>query len=333
MESQILLVTENMNRRKFLAVASASSTFGLAGCVSGFTGGTTETVTVGSASGGSTGLLMEVVLSEDLDAEHGIEIETERAPAPQVTQLLVNEAVDIAYASPQGTASANTQGRNIRIFGPWLADHNSLMALPDSDIEGWEDLREGRLGILPEASGTYNHTSLLLAEAGMSLTENFDLRTGNPGAIHSFNQNEEVDAHLHFPPVSIKSIEEESFREVKFLPNQLEELYGRNLHFVSLAAYEGYLSDNPEIAEAVRSTLLDAADLINEDAETHISNHQDFTGFENDQQVQLAAKRAPPMYPNEWTEEDRNNIVSQLERSKEVGIIPDNAPTDVVASL
>ena len=290
-------------------------------------------MTVGSASAGSTGLLMEVVLSEGLDEEHGITIETERAPAPQVTQLLVNEAVDIAYASPQGAANANRQGRNIAIFGPWLADHNSLMTQPDSDVQGWEDLQGQRLGILPEASGTYNHVALLLAEAGMSLTEDFNLRTGNPGAIHSFNQQGEVAAHLHFPPTSIKSIESGAFREVLFLPDQLQELYGRNLHFVSLAAYDDYLSNNQETARAVRSALLDAATLIHEDASSHISNHQEFTGFENDQQVQMAAERAPAMYPSEWTDEDRNNITSQLERSKEVGIIPSDAPVDVVSDV
>lgn len=322
-----------MRRRAFLAATGAGSAIGLSGCVGSLTGDEQDTVTVGSASAGSTGLLMEVVLSEGLDAEHGIEIETERAPAPQVTQLLVNEAVDISYTSPQGAATANLQGRNIRIFGPWLADHNSLMALPDSDIEGWEDLQGQRLGILPEASGTYNHVALLLAEAGMNLTEDFDLRTGNPGAVHSFNQNDEVAAHLHFPPVTIKSMEEGSFREVLFLPDQLEELYGRNLHFVSLAAYDEYLSNNAETARAVRSALLDAANLIHDDAETHISNHQDFTGFDNDQQVQMAADRAPAMYPNEWSDEDRNNIVSQVERSKEVGIIPEDAPVDVVSDI
>lgn len=321
-----------MRRRAFLTAVGGGA-LGLSGCLGSLTGGQPETVTVGSASAGSTGLLMEVLLSEGLDEEHGIDIETERAPAPQVTQLLVNQAVDIAYASPQGAANANLQGRAIRIFGPWLADHNSLMALPDSDIQGWEDLRGQRLGILPEASGTYNHVSLLLAEAGMSLTEDFDIRTGNPGAIHSFNQNNEVAAHMHFPPVSVRSIEEGSFREVIFLPDQLQDLYGRNLHFVSLAAYQEYLSNNEETATAVRAALIDAADLIHEDAATHIANHQDFTGFENDAQVQMAAERAPPMYPNQWTDQDRSNIRSQLQRSKDVGIIPGDAPTDVVADI
>lgn len=323
-----------MQRRQFLATAGLGATVGVAGCTGGVPGtGDTTTVSVGSASGGSTGLLMEVLLDEGLDEEHGIEIEPERAPAPEVTQLLVNEAVDVAYSSPQGAANANIQGRNIRIYGPWLADHNSLMVLPDSDVEGWEDLLGERIGILPEASGTYNHAAMRLAAEDMNITEDFDLRKGNPGAIHSFNQNQEVAAHFHFPPVSIKSMEEGSFREVEFLPDKLEELFGRNMHFVSLAAYEEFLNDNSEAAQSVRSALLDAAQLIHDDAETYISQHQDFTGFENDEQVKLAAERAPAMYPNEWNDEARDNIVDQLEKSKELGTIPDDAPTDIISDI
>lgn len=323
-----------MQRRDFLATAGLGATIGLAGCSGSVPGGgSTTTVSVGSASSGSTGLLMEVLLSEGLDEEYGIEIEPERAPAPEVTQLLVNEAVDVAYSSPQGAANANLQGRDIRIYGPWLADHNSLMVLPDSDIGGWEDLMGQRVGTLPEASGMFNHAAIRLAAEDMDFNEDFDLRKGNPGAIHSFNQNQEVAAHLHFPPVSIKAMQQQSFQEIEFLPNKLEELFGRNLHFVSLAAYQDFLDNNTEAAQAVRSALLDAAQLVNDDPETYISQNQDFTGFENDEQVQLASERAPAMYPTEWNDEARNNIVDQLEKSKELGTIPEDAPTDVIGNV
>ena len=124
-----------------------------------------------------------------------------------------------------------------------------------------------------------------------------------------------------------------SFREVEFLPNKLEELFGRNMHFVSLAAYQDFLDNNTETARAVRSALLDAAQIIHDDAAGQISQHQDFTGFENDEQVQMAADRAPAMYPVEWNDESRNNITDQIEQSKDLGTVPEDAPTDIIGDI
>lgn len=276
---------------------------------------------------------MEIALGEGLDEEHGVEIETKRASAAKVEQLLVNKAVNVAYASPQGAARANNEGRNIRIYGPWLADHNSLMVRQDSDISSFEDITGKRLGILSSQSGQYNHTALRLAKAGMSLTDDFDLRHGSPGAVHAFDAKKEVAAHMHFIPVTVKTLQEDKFREVEYLPKTLEEMFGRNLHFVCLAAYQNFLDENPKAAKGIRKALIDAAKLVSEDPEKYLKRYKDVVGYENEEQIKIAAKRTPPIYPDAWGDEQRNNITDQLQQSKELGVLAKDAPTDIIADI
>jgi ABC-type nitrate/sulfonate/bicarbonate transport system substrate-binding protein len=341
------------HRREFLKATTAVGIAGLAGCVGGdgggdgddgdggtVTGTPTPTATpepvsieVGTASSGSTGVLMEVALGEELDIENGIDIEPQRAAAPQVEQILVNRGVEVAYMSANGTAKSRAEGREISIFGPWLADHNSLMVLPDSEVESWEDLLGESVGTLPEQTGTFNHTSLRLAAEGMSFTEDFDLRKGSPGSIHSLNARGDIAAHMHFIPVTVKNLEEGNFREVEYLPDKLNELFGRNLHFVSLAAYDSFIDENSEVARGIRQTILDAAELLNNEPSKYLSRYRDVSGYETDAQVEFAAERTPSIYPTEWDDEARSNIKDQVQRGKDLGILPEDVPTDVVADL
>lgn len=326
------------SRRGFLASSGAAALTALAGCTGGTgLGGMTnqvQTVTMATTQTGSLGVLTSIVQEEGFAEEHGIELDIQGAAPGKAMQLLKNEAVVVSIFSPQGASIANTEGSNIRLFGPNLSNHTSLMTATDDgdDIQGWDDLVGESVGILGPPTGMWNHTQLLLAEMGHSM-DDFDFRKGSPGAIHAFDTKGDVAAHAHFVPVTIKAIQSGAMREVLFMPDAFEEIFGHNLQFVPLAAHEEWIEEDPDRARSVRAAMIDAQTLFTESPEETISNYMDVIGLENDEQVSLAVERMPAIYPAEWTSDQKDNVVSQLERSKENGILPPDAPTDIVADL
>ena len=83
----------------------------------------------------------------------------------------------------------------------------------------------------------------------------------------------------------------------------------------------------------MRAALIDAQKLFTESPEETISKYQDVIGLENQKQVDAAVERMPATYPAKWGDAEKENVVNQLELSKKHGIIPDDAPTDIVADL
>lgn len=324
-----------IRRRNYLKASGSLVGAGIvAGCIGDDEDDDSTTVNLASAAAGSTGVLTEVATGEGLDQDNGINLELDLGAPDRVHTLVVGGAVDAGFLAPQGAAMARHEGEaEVSIFGPWLAHHNSVMTLPDEPYESWDDLRGERVGILPPPSGSWNHTKLLLAARDVDMEEEYDMRTGSPGSIHSLDAESDVAAHIHFPPVSVTAQLQDEFREVAFQPDLLEDEFGRNLHFVMLAAQQEWIDENPDLAQAVRRTIMDAQELVIDDPVAIYDEYREESGFETDEEIELAAEITPPIYPNEWDDGTRADVRDQLEQSRELGIIPEGAPVDVTADI
>lgn len=324
-----------MKRRQFLAAAGASATVTLTGCIgSGIVDeDETPTVEVGAAGSGSTGVLTEIAVGEELDLENGVDISPQRAAPPQVFQQIANRGVEVAMFGIQATAAARAEGNEISIYGPWLSNHNSLVVLPDSDVQGYADLVGERVGALSPSSAQHHQIRIRLSLTDEVSYDQFDWRTGNPGAVHSLNVQGEIAAHHGYPPPSVRALVNEEFREVEYYPEVFERELGHNLHYVGLAAWDEFIEENTDTALNIRHALHDAAQLLNDDPHTYLSRYREVSGYESEEEVEFAAERAPPLYPTTWGDEGRANVVDQLERSKDLGAIPEDAPTDIIADI
>ncbi|MFC7216090.1 ABC transporter substrate-binding protein [Saliphagus sp. GCM10025334] len=324
-----------ISRREMLAVTGATGITALAGCSSGGEDSEHTTVTVGTTETGSLGVLTEIIKDRGIDNDHGIEFDVEPTDPASAAQLLQNEAVDTSVFSPQGAATANTEGSDIRLYGPALSNHNAIMTTSNNDdISGMEDLVGKAIGIMPSPSGMWNHMRLLLAEMGLDYEEDFDLRTGAPGGIHGFNARGDVAAHGHFIPVTVTSEEAGDMRPVFYFADRFEEIYGHNLALVPFATRQSYIDENPDAARAARDAIIEAQQLFNDDPAGIIDEYRDVIGLENQEQVDIAAEQMPAAYTGEWGQDAVDRIVQQLERSKELGLIPSDAPTeDIVVDI
>jgi len=323
-----------MDRRKYLQTVSAIGAAAVAGC-SGQPGSSNNqltTVNLGTAGGGSTGVLAEIITNEGIDEEYGISLDLQTSPPPQVQQLVINKGVDFGFLGPKAAAEARLEGRNVSIFGSWLGFHNSLMA-SDPDIESWDDLVGERIGMVPSVSQTYVITASIAAEMGYDFEEDFDLRTGNPNALHSFDANGDVAAHIHFLPPNIRAMDNDEMNEVYFLPDLAQEEFGRQFHLVALAAYQETIEEDVERARKLRQVISEGQRLLNENPEKWLSEYSDTAGYDNEEQIQLAVDRTSTIYPQGWDDDTKAEIRQNIELFKQYGYIAEDAPTDIFAGI
>lgn len=333
-----------MRRRRFLKTVGAGTAIGIAGCTgtqnNGNNGdGQTESedlpvVNIGAASAGSTGVLMDMILGEGLDRKHDLVFEPTRAGPSEVSQLVVNGGVDVGHQAPFQAASARMEGNNVSLFGPWLGNHTSLIVQPDSEYESWEDLQGESIAGLPEPTASYYHTTLRLSHLGMKFEEDFTVEQAGSQAMHSFFERGDVEAHVHFPPVMIPLLADGEIREIELLPNAFDDIYGNNLHFQNLSAYDDWLESNPDIAKRVQDVFIEAAEKMTQSPLDYL--RADYTGtaaYKTDAHFELAAERTKSIYMSTWGEDDKQQIADQINELKDLGHLSQDMPSDVTYSL
>ncbi|MFC6766110.1 ABC transporter substrate-binding protein [Natrinema soli] len=277
---------------------------------------------------------MDLIIGESLDEEHDLNFEVTRAGPSKVNQLVVNGAIDIGHAAPTQAAAANRQGNNMQLFGPWLANHTSLVVKSDSSYESWEDLRGETVATLPEPTASYYDTTLRLSHMDIEFEEAYDVEQAGTQTIHSYFQRGDVDAYVIFPPLLIPTLADGDGREIERLAEPFREIYGGNLHFQNLAASNDWLEENEERASAVVDIFVEASEMMAEDPVSYLeSNYTDTANYETDEHYELAAERTSDIYPGTWEEEDRQQVQDQIEELKDLGHLEGDTPSDVTVTV
>lgn len=336
-----------MQRRDFVKVTGTGIAAGLAGCLggsdddgnestptSGGGDGTSTsagdddltTISFSAAAVGSSGILPTVIKGEELDKANGINLEIERVSPGQVSQLVINRGVELGSISTFGGASANHKGRDIRVFGPILSSHISVIVAEDSSYESWEDLKGEKFGILPEPSGTYYHTMLRLANIDLDMEEDFNLVEGSPPTIQAAFDKGDLEAYVSFPPTVINRLVDPDVpvRRLERLPDVFEEIYGHNLPFHNLAAYQGWIDEDPERAKAAQQTFIDGAKALSEKPVEMLEKHTD--AYSTDAGYEMAKEETPPIYSADW-EATKPLITEQIEDAQDLGAVNKDWPT------
>lgn len=327
-------------RRTYLKGIAGAAAVGLAGCTGtggggdGGDGSDLPTVNLSATAGASFGqLVADVVKGEEFDHQNDINVEITEAGPAEVPQLVINGSVDTGFGNPTGMSMARTEGHEVSLYGPWNANHSSLLAPPDSNVGGWEDLTGEQIGILSPPSGIWNHTTMLLAERGMDLETDFETRTGAPPAIRSWITGGDVTAGVLFYPLIVPPLVDGDLVEVAFIPDLLEETFGRVYDFVNLIALDEWLDESPELAAGMQQAMIDAHEYIRDNPVEVLEGYGADVTVESDEEIELMAEKLPGIVPGWDTDQAKTDIREQLEFVKELGMLPEDAPTDIVADI
>lgn len=300
-----------------------------------------DEVTYATSTGGAIGVVATVVKQEGFDKAHGIDLNVVGTSIADLSLILAEREVDTGIVPVQFPSNIRaTEDLEISAFGTPALNYNGLCTSQENTFDSWHDLVGQRVGILPPPTVAYFHVQMVLAQMGYDLEEDFDVRTGGLSAVHSFDMQGDVDAHVNAPPPQFSEMVAGNIREITWIPNLMEEEFGFVLPFLCLAAYDDWIEEDRERARNVQAAILDATNFLHDRIDTAMERYSDADtepaggfGFESDDERDLALERLPASYPTAWGGAEKDRFIETMELAQDLGIIEADAPADPIADI
>ena len=274
-----------------------------------------------SALPSSIGLLAAIIRDQGLDAEHGLNMTfTEFAP-DQAEQAILTGQVDTGFFPVVSLAQVRAEGQEVVFLRPLQANHGSLIVRADSEYESLEDLQGQTIATLNPVSGIYTSMQVLAAELGMDWEGDFELVSAPPPGLVAFIETGEVEAIVHFEPTVSALLATGEYRSVMSLNDAWQELTGAPLFMLGVAARQSWVDENPEAASRLAALFEDLLTQIAENPEL-LRDYQEELGLD-DEAMDIAVEAMSGIYIPQGAEEIQDNVQLILERSLELGIIPE----------
>lgn len=297
-------------------------------------------VRLSALSGGLTGVAQVIIEENGFDTDNGFQGEYFYNDPDASGQFFLQGNSDIAFDyDVLGAAIARTQDLNVSVFYPILNNNNCVLVLDDSPYESPEDLVGETVGHFGADSGTTTSIGTTLSEFhDINVFEDYQLvETGPPALVELLVQGE-VEAIFNFVPHSSRATIQAPARCILGPLNQtLAELPGGlQNHLSAMTAYEDWLAENPELAQAVMGAWDDAIAWIEEDP-TRITEdpYREFLAQDDPEVLELIAQEVTeiPLFTNDWSEEVRSGAEAWVDLAAEQGILIDANPGGVITSV
>lgn len=290
-----------------------------------------KTILVGTSQGGVLGFASDIIRALNLDSKCGVSLDFKYFSPEDAENALLNGAVDVAYFSPLSTVRANNIGHNLRLFGPALNDHYSVVVQQDSPYTSLDQLRGKKLGILSRTTGGYSDLSIIWAKTGGSVEKDFILVTGKPPILVNFLLTGAVDAILLFEPQVTNLIADEKARRLISLQDLAKQAgLSSPILMLAFAAQEEWLNQHRPQAAGLLCAYYSAFDLIRSDPSLFLPTRvKEILGIENPAVISALQELLPPLYPTVWNQQTRTEILDLLQEAQQLQLI-DSHPNDKI---
>ncbi len=280
-----------------------------------------QKVVIATTKGGMVGLITETVKLHNLDKKNGIELDLKYFDPAKAEEAVFYRQVDAGIFVPIALARVNLKGHNIRMFGPFLWNHTSLMVRKGAPYRSLEDLKGKKLGTLARISGLYTSLAIIARMKGMDLEKDFHLVFGTPPVLFGLLKRGDVDAIVHFDPFVSRMITEGWAEEVLRVNDLWKELTGQPMLMVGLSAYEDWIKKNPELAKKVAKTMADGVEYIKAHTDQVVEALREPQGIKTDAEAALLKKRYPIHLPERWDEKIIESAHLVIRKNVEYGLL------------
>ncbi|MCH7659862.1 MAG: ABC transporter substrate-binding protein [Euryarchaeota archaeon] len=200
------------------------------------------------------------------------------------------DLIDIDYIS---TARERAEGAPIVAFHPYGRTVGGLVVPEDSDIDGLEDLREKRLGVVRRLDKNW-----ILTRAACREFHGFDpdeeatpTEVGSKVGLTEMLQEGEVDGIFQFWPIVPEITETGPYREAFPVSKLVQRLSGtdRKLPISTFLTSEEYFEANPQAIRGFKRAYGEAVDQLTSDDEIWETIGNELM-YENDSEVIRAVR-------------------------------------------
>jgi NitT/TauT family transport system substrate-binding protein len=224
---------------------------------------------------GSPRYLLYAIKRLGLDRDHGFHLDVELVSDETEDGLETVEAklqdgdadlIDIDYIS---TARERAEGAPIVGFHPYGRTVGSLVAAPDSEIAGLDDLRDAEIGVVRRLDKNW-----ILTRAACREDHGFDpeetatpVEAGSKVELSRLLREGEVDAGLQFWQIVPELTEAGDCREVLPMAELVQRLSGTDdrLPVSTFLTSERFLDEHPQTVAGFRDAYRDAVARLRED--------------------------------------------------------------------
>ena len=292
------------------------------------------------AIGSVTEIQAAIIEKYNLDIENGIDISFLPLNPGDIERTFIERRVPIANISPIVASELNLQGKPVRILHPEIHIVYYIGVRKNSSIQTLQDLKGKKLAILPKVTAAYTSTAVILQSAGINPDTDLNLVFTNiPDAVELLKRGD-VDAAIvaYSPLAGLQATGQ--FRLVAKLEDiWMKKENGLSHPFVVGAAFEDWLKNeaNKKIADKLSKTLFAAVKLmqqrpevITEDSNETLKTLYQANKLDSEPAKKLIREHTAEFLYDRWTGSEIDAINRTIQRAKQFGILPPNAPENII---
>jgi NitT/TauT family transport system substrate-binding protein len=295
-------------------------------------------VRISALSGGLTGVAAQIVEENGFDVANGFDGEFFYNDPDASGQFFLQRESDVAFDFDAiGAAIARTEGLNVSVFYPILNNNNCILIQPGAAYGTPEDLIGEDVGHFGADSGTTTSFTIYIQTLfDFNLLDDYNLVETGPPALVELLQDGEVEAIFDFVPHSSRAMVQVE-AECMFGPLASVELPNDAIsHLSQMAAFEDWLDENPELAQAVIAAWDDAIAWILEDP-TRITEEPYRTTLGQDDQavLDLIAEQVTsiPLFTNDWSADVQAGTEAWIDLAADQDVLIEENPGGIVVDV
>jgi len=271
-------------------------------------------VDVSVAAVGATGLLVRMVKDLGLDRKHGVEVGIVPLTVADAERAVIQGRVPVGIFNPLSAVRATAEGQRLKLFAPFLLNHNFLLVRAEAPYRRLEDLRGKPVGTLSKISGTYNTFAAICYAKGLGDPERyFQLRFGEAVPLIALMERGDLEAIAVFEAHVSRLLASGRYRVLLEFNEEFRRMTASDNLFIALAAKPEWLSANPDTARALRRALAEAVETFRKNPLAYLERYgPDIFGLREPHELQLAARRLPPLYTARWDRAFLDRQVRQI---------------------
>lgn len=271
-------------------------------------------VDVSVAAVGATGLLVRLVKDLGLDRKHGVELNIVPLAVADAERAVVQGRVPVGIFNPFSAVRAVAEGHPLKLFAPFLLNHNYLLVRSEAPYRRLEDLRGKPVGSLSKISGTYNTFAAICYAKGLGDPERyFQLRFGEAVPLIALMERGDLEAIAVFEAHVSRLLATGRYRVLLEFNEEFRRMTASDNLFIALAAKPAWLNLNATLARQIRAALADAVAAFRENPAGVLDRYgREIFGLTGQEEIQLAARRLRFVYTGRWDRAFLDRQVRQI---------------------
>lgn len=271
-------------------------------------------VEVSVAAVGATGLLMRLVKDLGLDRKHGVELNVVPLAVADAERAVVQGRVPVGIFNPISAVRALAEGHPLKLFAPFLLNHNYLLVRAESPYRRLEDLRGKPVGSLSKISGTYNTLAAILYAKGLGDPERyFQVRFGEAVPLIALMERGDLEAVALFEAHVSRLLATGRYRVLLEFNEEFRRMTAADNLFIALAAKPAWLEANGTTARQIRAALAEAVEAFRQNPVGILERYgREIFGLDTAAEIQLAARRLRGVYTGRWDRAFLDRQIRQL---------------------